>query len=187
MNRESNRLQMFFHERPDRDTCSAMRHSGFKWAPSVGAWQRQLTDNAIYAAKYLGCLRPLPGERPAPEQAGPVQEAPDEIDSLRSAAVMLEGIAAKYYEFQHLCYPLEKDDTKRQAWIGQIVQYIQNEEKRGTRQLVLMVGELASQQPDNMAVQALASELSRELRLYNKLMASDVSKQKIQRRKSQER
>ncbi len=74
MNRESNRLRVFFHEKPDRDTCSAMRHSGFKWAPSVGAWQRQLTDNAIYAAKHLDCLRPLSGERPAPEQAGSVQE-----------------------------------------------------------------------------------------------------------------
>lgn len=76
MNREANRLQVFFDEKPDRDTCSAMRHSGFKWAPSVGVWQRQLTDNAIYAAKHLDCLRPLSVEQPAqaPEQAEPVQE-----------------------------------------------------------------------------------------------------------------
>ena len=73
MNRESNRLRVFFHEKPDRDTCSAMRHSGFKWAPSVGAWQRQLTDNAIYAAKHLECLQPLPVEPPVQEQAGSVQ------------------------------------------------------------------------------------------------------------------
>ena len=76
MNREANRLQVFFDEKPDRDTCSAMRHSGFKWAPSIGAWQRQLNDNAIYAAKHLDCLRPLSVEQPAqaPEQAEPVQE-----------------------------------------------------------------------------------------------------------------
>lgn len=74
MNRESNRLQVFFHEKPDRDICSAMRHNGFKWAPSVGAWQRQLTDNAIYAAKHLDCLHPLSGERPGPEQAESVRE-----------------------------------------------------------------------------------------------------------------
>ena len=59
MDREINRLQVFFDTKPDQETCSAMRHSGFKWAPSVGAWQRQLTDNAIYAAKHLDCLRPL--------------------------------------------------------------------------------------------------------------------------------
>ena len=63
MDREINRLQVFFDEKPDRETCSAMRHNGFKWAPSVGAWQRQLTDNAIYAAKHLDCLRPLSVER----------------------------------------------------------------------------------------------------------------------------
>ena len=64
MDQAANRLQVFFDEKPDRDTCSAMRHSGFKWAPSVGAWQRQLTSNAIYAAKHLDCLRPL---EPVPE------------------------------------------------------------------------------------------------------------------------
>ncbi len=74
MDRQDNRLRVFFHEKPDRDTCSAMRHNGFKWASSVGAWQRQLTDNAIYAAKHLDCLRPLPVEQPVPEQAGSVQE-----------------------------------------------------------------------------------------------------------------
>ncbi len=73
MNRQANRLQVFFDEKPDRDICSAMRHGGFKWAPSVGAWQRQLTGNAIYAAKHMDCLRPLSGAQPTQEQAVPVQ------------------------------------------------------------------------------------------------------------------
>ena len=76
MDVQANRLQVFFDEKPDRDTCSAMRHGGFRWAPSVGAWQRQLTDNAIYAAKHLDCLRPLSGEQPTREQAGPAREVP---------------------------------------------------------------------------------------------------------------
>lgn len=33
MNREINRLQVFFDSKPDRETCSAMRHGGFRWAP----------------------------------------------------------------------------------------------------------------------------------------------------------
>lgn len=76
MDLQANRLQVFFHEKPDRDTCSAMRHGGFRWAPSVGAWQRQLTDNAIYAAKHLDCLRPL-----SMEQLEPVQEPAQESGS----------------------------------------------------------------------------------------------------------
>ena len=76
MDVQSNRLQVFFHEKPDRDTCSAMRHGGFRWAPSVGAWQRQLTNNAIWTATHMDCLRPLSGEQPTQEQAGPVREVP---------------------------------------------------------------------------------------------------------------
>ena len=76
MDVQSNRLQVFFQEKPDRDTCSAMRHGGFRWAPSVGAWQRQLTNNAIWTATHMDCLRPLSGEQLTQEQAGPVREVP---------------------------------------------------------------------------------------------------------------
>ena len=71
MDREINRLQVFFDAKPDRETCTAMRHEGFRWAPSVGAWQRQLNDNAIRAAKGLGFLQPLATEQSI--QAEPVQ------------------------------------------------------------------------------------------------------------------
>ena len=77
MDVQSNRLQVFFHEKPDRDTCSAMRHGGFRWAPSVGAWQRQLTNNAIWTAAHMDCLRSLSGEQPAQVEPvqGPAQES----------------------------------------------------------------------------------------------------------------
>ena len=71
MDREINRLQVFFDAKPDQETCSAMRHEGFRWAPSAGAWQRQLNDNAIRAAKGLDFLQPLAVEQPI--QAEPVQ------------------------------------------------------------------------------------------------------------------
>ena len=51
MNREANRLQVFFDEKPDRDTCSAMRHSGFKWAPSI--------NRALAASKEEKCSSSL--------------------------------------------------------------------------------------------------------------------------------
>ena len=74
MNRQANRLQVFFDEKPDRDTCAAMRHGGFRWAPSVGAWQRQLNNNAIWTARHMDCLRPLSAEQAAPEHTESVQE-----------------------------------------------------------------------------------------------------------------
>lgn len=48
-----NRLQLFFDEIPPETTRDALKLVGFRWARSVGAWQRQLTDNAIYDAKRV--------------------------------------------------------------------------------------------------------------------------------------
>lgn len=52
-NADDNRLQIFFVGKPDEETRTALKRNGFRWAPSVGAWQRQLTANAISAAKYV--------------------------------------------------------------------------------------------------------------------------------------
>lgn len=52
-NLEADRLQIFFDEKPGDELRAALKTNGFRWAPSQGAWQRQLTDNAIRAAKRL--------------------------------------------------------------------------------------------------------------------------------------
>ena len=53
MNTELNRLQIVLDDRPDDDLKEALKVNGFRWAPSQGAWQRQLTDNAVRAAKRI--------------------------------------------------------------------------------------------------------------------------------------
>ena len=63
-NKEDNRLQIFFEEKPDEKTRETLKESGFRWSPKAGAWQRQLNDNAIYAADRLPCIRPLSGKSP---------------------------------------------------------------------------------------------------------------------------
>ncbi|MEZ3491533.1 MAG: DUF4316 domain-containing protein [Lachnospiraceae bacterium] len=63
-NREDNRLQIFFEEKPDEKTRETLKGNGFRWSPKAGAWQRQLNDNAIYAADRLSCIRPLSGKSP---------------------------------------------------------------------------------------------------------------------------
>jgi len=52
-NASDNRLQIFFDAKPDETTRSALKSRGFKWSPRAGAWQRQLTTNAIYAARAI--------------------------------------------------------------------------------------------------------------------------------------
>ena len=62
-NSEENRLQILFDEKPDEQKRSALKGNGFKWSPSQGAWQRQLNDNAIYAASRMEFLRPESSSR----------------------------------------------------------------------------------------------------------------------------
>ncbi len=51
-NTEENRLQFIFDGKPSADVRQIMKSNGFRWAPSQGAWQRKLTGNARYAARY---------------------------------------------------------------------------------------------------------------------------------------
>lgn len=52
-NTEADRLQIIFDEKPDEETRSLLKSNGFRWAPSQGAWQRQLTENGKRAAKRV--------------------------------------------------------------------------------------------------------------------------------------
>lgn len=52
-NVEDNRLQIFFDGKPDEEIRSKLKSNGFKWAPSVGAWQRQRSEAAKWKAEHV--------------------------------------------------------------------------------------------------------------------------------------
>lgn len=52
-NREADRLQVFFPGKPDAATIGRLKGAAFKWSPSQGCWQRQLTENAQYALRRV--------------------------------------------------------------------------------------------------------------------------------------
>lgn len=58
VNTAENRLQIIFDGKPDADIRTELKGEGFRRAPSQGAWQRQLTDNAMRAARRLKCIAP---------------------------------------------------------------------------------------------------------------------------------
>lgn len=58
VNTAENRLQIIFDGKPNADIRTELKGEGFRWAPSQGAWQRQLTDNAMRAARRLKCIAP---------------------------------------------------------------------------------------------------------------------------------
>ena len=88
INREENRLQVFFDGKPDPDTRAELKDGGFRWAPSAGAWQRQLTDNAFRAADTIKAIAPLTGEKPTELQRKTRREKPsirEQLDVAKSA------------------------------------------------------------------------------------------------------
>ena len=63
-NGEKNRLQIFFDEIPSPELRQELKGHGFHWARSEGAWQRQLTDNAVYSAGRIKAIQPTDGSDP---------------------------------------------------------------------------------------------------------------------------
>lgn len=51
--REDNRVRIFHDCKPDASTIAELKSHGFKWSPKAAAWQRQLTENAINAARRI--------------------------------------------------------------------------------------------------------------------------------------
>lgn len=52
-NVEADRLQITFPGKPDAATVKTLKSHGFRWAPSVGAWQRNLNNGARYACQRV--------------------------------------------------------------------------------------------------------------------------------------
>lgn len=48
-----NRLQLHFDGIPVKEQRTLLKKNGFKWSPKNQVWQRQLTDNALFATKQL--------------------------------------------------------------------------------------------------------------------------------------
>lgn len=73
-NRDQGRLQVFFDGKPEADARQQLKEHGFRWAPSVGAWQRLLNDNAYYASDRIACIQPLSGIKPTELQRNSSRE-----------------------------------------------------------------------------------------------------------------
>lgn len=52
-NPQANRLQIFFPGKPDAGIRSKMKSNGFRWTPSIGAWQSYRSDNARRIAEEI--------------------------------------------------------------------------------------------------------------------------------------
>ena len=162
-NAEDNRLQIFFDEKPDGGTRDKLKEYGFKWSPSAGAWQRQLTDNAIRAADALAFIAPLTGELPTEVQKRARQEAAAAQDAPREKA------AAPEYIYKMEANPRSESDSDRfflqaylpredgKAKIGDVL-YIGTAEKCREIMVQLAAGELTQGEVKELFAKAQEAE-----------------------------
>lgn len=54
---EDDRVQIFYDERPSPDMIKQLKGSGWRWAPSLGVWQRKRTPAAMTSAKQITGVR----------------------------------------------------------------------------------------------------------------------------------
>lgn len=99
-NGATQRLQIFFDGIPDKDVREKLKKHAFKWAPSVKAWQRTLTPNAIWDVEHnllaTGILKKqgLSGV----QHTGDYREALDDCGRLRRGWKFVKGNVVKVEE-----------------------------------------------------------------------------------------
>ena len=146
-NTQDNRLQIFFDGKPDAEVREELKGNGFRWSPKAGAWQRQLNDNAYFAANYVKAIAPLTGEKPTDLQRAHIKEqkaaaqqpaAPEPIYKVHTNP-RSESIKDRYL----LQAYLPQEDGK--AKIGDVL-YIGTPEKCRELMAQLVAGELTQEQ-----------------------------------------
>ena len=111
-NGATQRLQIFFEGIPDKDVREKLKKHAFKWAPSVKAWQRTLTPNAIWDVEHnllaTGILKKqgLSGV----QHTGDYHEALDDCGRLRKGWKFVKGNVIKVEE-----KPKKEAKPKREA------------------------------------------------------------------------
>ena len=111
-NGATQRLQIFFDGIPDKDVREKLKKHAFKWAPSVKAWQRTLTPNAIWDVEHnllaTGILKKqgLSGV----QHTGDYREALDNCGRLRKGWKFVKGNVVKIEE-----KPKKEAKPKREA------------------------------------------------------------------------
>ena len=136
-NTQDNRLQIFFDEKPAPEVRDELKGNGFKWSPKAEAWQRQLNDNAIYAADRIKSIQPLTGERPTEVQKRARQQAAAPEQTAEPQEVPAQAKAAEP-EYIYMVHANPRSESMKDRYLLQA--YVPQEDGRAKIGDVLFIG-----------------------------------------------
>lgn len=110
-NREEDRVQIFFDQKPPQAMIDKLKSEGWRWAPSVGAWSRKRTENALYSAKRITGASPVtqPPAHAVPSPAPIVHPLADVMRPSPYALPELRWVYGTRDEKWHLVGPEDRD------------------------------------------------------------------------------
>ena len=154
-NTDANRLQIFFEEKPDEAARAELKGNGFRWSPKEGAWQRQLTSNAYYAADNVKAIAPLTGEKPTEIQRAHIRAQKEAAQKKPEQEAIYKVHANPRSDSRNNLYLLQayipQEDGK--AKIGDVL-YIGTPEKCRELMAQLTAGELTQGQVKELYAKA---------------------------------
>jgi hypothetical protein len=120
-NTEVNRLQLVFDGKPDQSVRSLLKSNGFKWAPSQGAWQRDLNNNGTHAANRV--IGKLKNDLPVSDQVLEVADQNLEVEAIASLPFQgVENLAISLSPFpqttEAIAEPIQPEITEPEEAIA---------------------------------------------------------------------
>jgi len=159
-NVEDNRVQIFHDVKPSDEVRKELKSNGFKWARSVGAWQRQRNNYVLDIAKRITGIKEKPVEsKPKVEKSETkaIPYGPDVFDTLKKAEPY-ETIKSKLDEKQFITRIKKDLKGTIETWkIDDAINQI-NSKKRGNKIVFLSPESLIRQMVDSKDVRMPTNE-----------------------------
>jgi type I restriction-modification system DNA methylase subunit len=109
--KDDDRIHIIFDKKPDETMIETLKGSGWRWAPSVGAWSRKRTDAAIDSARRIVGL-PLEAPKFVTPKVDPTKEMFEDIKKDKEHLTKLQlAITSLIVKVDQM--PLRQQDVNR--------------------------------------------------------------------------
>lgn len=126
-NVEDNRVQIFHDEKPSEEVREKLKRGGFRWARSVGAWQRKRSKQAMWAAQNIAGIAP---------QYSTTEDAPGLYSVLEKGIENIQQETAPAFQWLGMIKKIPGLKQEEMEWTG-IREWLAEQKGKVTKQDIL--------------------------------------------------